>query len=127
MTPLHLFLSFSIFTVPVQIEACNNNGSNSVCSSAQSYCNNNVLSPLAGDYDVYYVLSTNDDYPPDITPYLTNSSITDAIGAEADWQETSTTVYDNFAATGDWMRTKSPYLEKVIAAGVSKSTGICRV
>ncbi|EIM82394.1 serine carboxypeptidase [Stereum hirsutum FP-91666 SS1] len=101
-----------------QIEACNNNGSNSVCSSAQSYCNNNVLSPLAGDYDVYYVLSTNDDYPPDITPYLTNSSITDAIGAEADWQETSTTVYDNFAATGDWMRTKSPYLEKVIAAGL---------
>lgn len=111
----------------MQIEACNANGTDAVCSTAQSYCNNNVLSPLVGDYDVYYVLSTSDDYPPDITPYLSNSSITDPIGAEADWSETSYTVYDNFAATGDWMRTKSPYLEKVIAAGVSRSIWLLRM
>jgi hypothetical protein len=35
-----------------QITKCNNGGSNSVCSSAQSFCNNNILSPLAGNWDV---------------------------------------------------------------------------
>ncbi|KAF5374179.1 hypothetical protein D9615_008862 [Tricholomella constricta] len=100
-----------------QITACYNGGSNSVCSAAQSYCNNNILSPLAGIYDVYYVLATNPDpYPPDITSYL--KSVASKIGAEVTWQITNRNVYNNFAATGDWMRNSAPDLETVINAGV---------
>ncbi|KAJ7655893.1 serine carboxypeptidase [Mycena rosella] len=86
-----------------RITACNNAGSNSVCSAAQSFCNNNILSPLVGSFDVYYV-------------YL--ASIRTKIGGEVTWQETNDDVYDNFAATGDWMRSSLPDLELVINSGV---------
>ncbi|KAI0053186.1 serine carboxypeptidase [Auriscalpium vulgare] len=102
-----------------QITSCNNGGSNSVCSSAQDYCNNNILSPLAGNWDVYYVPTANPDpYPADLTSYLTSSAVTSKIGSQSTWQETNDDVYDNFAATGDWMRSSKPALETVIKAGV---------
>ncbi|KAJ3558811.1 hypothetical protein NP233_g11424 [Leucocoprinus birnbaumii] len=101
-----------------QISNCYATGTNSVCSSAQSFCNNRILSPLAGNWDVYYVLTQNPDpYPPDITNYL--NSVASKIGAEATWTESSGTVYSNFAATGDWMHNSRPDLETVINAGVS--------
>lgn len=88
-----------------------------MCSNAQDYCNNYILSPLAGNYDVYYVPSMNpDSYPPDITDYL--ASIANKVGAASTWQETNNDVYDNFESTGDWMRTSKPDLEAVINAGV---------
>ncbi|KAJ7779424.1 serine carboxypeptidase [Mycena maculata] len=100
-----------------RITACNNGGSNSVCSAAQSFCNDDILSPLVGSFDVYYVLSPSDDpYPPDITSYL--ASIRTAVGGEVTWEETNDQVYDNFAATGDWMRSSLPDLELVIDSGV---------
>ncbi|PFH53266.1 hypothetical protein AMATHDRAFT_1338 [Amanita thiersii Skay4041] len=99
------------------IQNCYNTNSNSVCSSAQSYCNNNILSPLAGVWDVYYVLTKNPDpYPPSISSYL--NSIASQIGAETTWKETNSNVYSNFAATGDWMRNSRPNLETVINANV---------
>lgn len=100
-----------------QIVACNNGGSDAVCSAAQSYCNQHVLSPPSGNYDVYYVLAMNPDpYPPNITNYL--SSIRAAVGAETTWQETNFNVYTNFLHTGDWMRTSVPDLENLINSGV---------
>ncbi|KIM72376.1 hypothetical protein PILCRDRAFT_81931 [Piloderma croceum F 1598] len=100
-----------------QITACNNGGSNAVCSAAQNYCNNDILEPLAGNYDVYYVLATNPDpYPPNITNYL--NSIRTKIGAAVPWQESNDDIYNHFAQTGDWMRTSKPLLETVIDAGV---------
>ena len=100
-----------------QIKNCNHGGSNAVCSAAQSYCNDKILSPLAGNYDVYYVPSKNPDpYPPNITSYL--ASIKSEVGAESTWQMSNEHVYNNFAATGDWMRSKKGYLENVINAGV---------
>lgn len=100
-----------------QIKSCNNGGSDSVCSNAQQFCNDNILSPLVGNYDVYYVLAMNPDpYPPDITNYL--GSIQSQVGAETTWQQVSNDVYNNFAQTGDWMRTKKGYLENVINSGV---------
>ncbi|KAF9046814.1 serine carboxypeptidase [Hymenopellis radicata] len=100
-----------------QITSCYNGGSNRVCSAAQSFCNNNILSPLAGDWDVYYVPTRNPDpYPPAIDSYL--DSVADTIGAESTWQMTNDDVYSNFAATGDWMRNSRPDLETVIDAGV---------
>ncbi|KAJ7681923.1 serine carboxypeptidase [Mycena polygramma] len=100
-----------------RIIACNNGGSNSVCSAAQSFCNNNILSPLVGSFDVYYVLSgSNDPYPPALDTYL--ASVRTRIGAEVTWQETNDLVYNNFATTGDWMRSSLPDLETVINSGV---------
>ncbi|GJE86462.1 carboxypeptidase [Phanerochaete sordida] len=102
-----------------QIQNCYSSGSTQTCSSAQSFCNNNILSPLAGNYDVYYVLAQNPDpYPPDLTSFLTNSTLTAKIGAESKWQETNNQVYNNFAKTGDWMHNSAPNLETVINAGV---------
>ncbi|KAI0341285.1 serine carboxypeptidase [Trametopsis cervina] len=102
-----------------QITSCYSTGSTSTCSKAQSFCNNNILSPLAGNWDVYFVLAQNPDaYPPDLSTYLGSSSLKSKIGAESSWQETNDDVYDNFANTGDWMTNSRPHLENVISAGV---------
>ncbi|KAH9480111.1 Carboxypeptidase S1 [Psilocybe cubensis] len=88
-----------------------------VCSQAQSFCNNRILSPLAGIYDVYYVLTPDPDpYPPQISTYLNN--VASKIGGEVQWSQSSRVVYANFANTGDWMRDSSPDLEFVINSGV---------
>ncbi|QRW00147.1 Serine carboxypeptidase [Ceratobasidium sp. AG-Ba] len=101
-----------------QIAKCNNGGSDSDCSNAQSYCNSKVLSPLSGNYNVYDVRTTSDSYPYDPTSYLSSSTIKSKIGAQSGWSTTSYAVYYNFADTGDWMKNSRPYLEKVINAGV---------
>ncbi|KAH9915914.1 serine carboxypeptidase [Fomitopsis serialis] len=102
-----------------QITACYNGGSDDTCSTAQYNCNNDILSPLSGDYDVYYILAEDPDaYPPDPTDFLNNATFQSQIGAEATWQETNTNVYSNFADTGDWMRNSRPDLEYVIDSGV---------
>jgi len=102
-----------------QIIACNNGGNNSVCSGAQDFCNNYILGPLAGNWDVYYVPTENPDpYPPPLDNYLNNTAVTSKIGSHVEWEEVNIDVYNNFAATGDWMRTSLPDLEKVINAGV---------
>ncbi|KIJ99955.1 hypothetical protein K443DRAFT_101288 [Laccaria amethystina LaAM-08-1] len=97
-----------------QIESCYNGGSNSVCSNAQSFCNQEILSPLAGNWDVYYVPTPNPDpYPPNIANYL--NSIASTVGADVVWQETNDDVYLNFATTG---KNSRPVLEAVINAGI---------
>lgn len=102
-----------------QIASCDSTGDQDVCSEAQSFCNNNILSPLAGNYDVYYVLTRNPDpYPPALDTYLGSSALMKKIGAQSTWEETNDDVYSNFAATGDWMTNSRPNLEKVINAGV---------
>ncbi|PPQ68463.1 hypothetical protein CVT24_005560 [Panaeolus cyanescens] len=99
------------------ISACYNGGSNTTCTNAQFFCNNNILGPLAGQWDVYYVPTANPDpYPPNITDYL--ASIGAAAGADVAWQMTSPDVYDDFSFSGDWMRNSRPDLETVINSGV---------
>ncbi|KAG7088981.1 hypothetical protein E1B28_012927 [Marasmius oreades] len=100
-----------------QITACNNGGSDSVCSSAQSFCNSRILDPLVGPFDVYYILARDPDpYPPSITSYL--NSIRTRVGGEVTWRSSNSQVFNNFAKTGDWMRNSRPDLETVINAGV---------
>ncbi|KAK7052186.1 carboxypeptidase [Favolaschia claudopus] len=104
-----------------RIQSCENSAgaanSNAICSGAQDFCNEYILTELAGEYDMYYVPSGSPDpYPADISPYL--ASIQDKIGAEVTWQQTNLDVYDNFADTGDWMRSSLPDLELVINSGV---------
>ncbi|KAF8591653.1 serine carboxypeptidase [Ramaria rubella] len=102
-----------------QITSCYNGGGTSACSNAQSFCNDKILSPLAGNWDVYYVPTANPDpYPPDLTSYLTSSAVTSKIGSESTWTETNDDVYDNFASTGDWMTNSRLELQTVIEAGV---------
>lgn len=98
-----------------QIMYCNNAGPDRICSAAQQFCNENILLPLAGPYDMYYVPGyPTDNYPPDINPYLSLPEVVSAIGAENPWNRSSYDVYENFARTGDWMRSSSRYLQEVI-------------
>ncbi|CAA7266088.1 unnamed protein product [Cyclocybe aegerita] len=88
-----------------------------VCSAAQSFCNNNILSPLAGIWDVYYVPTAEPDpYPPSFTTYI--NSVASTIGAETTWTSSNRNVYRNFSLTGDWMRNSRQDLEFVINSGV---------
>ena len=65
------------------------------CSRALSGCDNDILSPLSGPWDIYYVLDRNaSSYPPDFTNWL-NSQAT-AIDANTTWSPTSVPVYNNF-------------------------------
>ena len=90
-----------------------------VCSAAQSYCNGNILDPLAGSWDVYYVPKANPDpYPPQIATYLNSAAVTSKIGSQSPWVTTNFGVYNQFALTGDWMRSSLSNLELVINAGV---------
>jgi hypothetical protein len=79
-------------------------------------CNGQILSPLAGDYNVYYVLSKDESYPPDFSTYI--NSVKSKIGAQTTWSQSSQDIYSNFANTGDWMKSAIGDLEKVINAGI---------
>lgn len=82
-----------------QILQCASSETDDDCSQAQNICNNNILSPLSGQWDVYYVLAKSPSgYPADITNWLNNQST--EIGAETTWGETNLTVYNNFYLTG---------------------------
>lgn len=77
------------------------------------------MTRVLGPYDPYYVLSTTPDpYPPDLAPYLANTSLMSKIGAESSWVMSSDDIYANFFISGDWMRNSRPLLESVINAGV---------
>ena len=102
-----------------KIQQCYSTNEDEVCSEAQDLCNNGILAAALGPYDPYYILSTDPDpYPPDLTPYLTDTSLMKQIGAESTWVMSSDEVYFNFADSGDWMRNSRPLLESVINAGV---------
>ncbi|RPD81699.1 serine carboxypeptidase [Lentinus tigrinus ALCF2SS1-7] len=101
------------------IKKCYSVNTDQVCSDAQDNCNTNILNEVLGPYDPYYVLNTYPDaYPPDLTPYLTDSALMQRIGAESTWVMSNDDIYFNFAVTGDWMRSSRPLLESVINAGV---------
>jgi hypothetical protein len=98
-----------------QIIACNSGGSNTVCSAAQIYCNQEIYDPLSGIWDPYYVPTARPDpYPPVLEPYLHNPAVTSKIGSKNTWLETSYDIYYQFRATGDLMRSARPALEEVI-------------
>ncbi|KAN0107693.1 alpha/beta-hydrolase [Russula decolorans] len=102
-----------------QIIACNSGGTNAVCSATQSFCNDQVVGPLLGNWDVYYVLTADPDpYPPPLEPYLQSSAVTSKIGSQSTWISDNNETYAQFAASGDWMRSSLPDLEAVINSGV---------
>jgi hypothetical protein len=111
-------ITLHVFTT-TQIVACNNGRTDAVCSAAQDFCNTEIVVPLGGEWDFYYVPSRSPDpYPPPLDNYLHDPIVTSRIGAEVEWTEVSLTVYENFAKEGDWMRTSIHLLENVINAGV---------
>ncbi|EJD46926.1 alpha/beta-hydrolase [Auricularia subglabra TFB-10046 SS5] len=101
-----------------QIRQCYDTGVASTCSRAQSYCNNNILSPLAGSRNVYDVRTTSSAYPPSISTFLRNQTLMALIGAESAWQQTNNGVYSQFQSTGDWMKNSAPDLAVVVDSGV---------
>ncbi|KAF9029483.1 serine carboxypeptidase [Hymenopellis radicata] len=101
------------------ITSCNNHGTDDVCLDALVFCNQFILGPLTGIYNVYYVPTPDPDpYPPTLGPLLTGASFQSAIGAESNWTENNADVYTNFMTTGDWMRSTRGSLEDVIERGV---------
>ena len=90
-----------------------------VCSTAENWCEPEILQPLVGNWDEYYVLTANPDpYPPALEPYLQSSAVTSKIGSQSTWEEANNEVYSQFVATGDIMRSSLPNLEMVINSGV---------
>ena len=90
-----------------------------VCSTAENWCNMQILQPLVGNWDVYYVPTAYPDpYPPPLDPYLHSSAVTSKIGSQSTWAEIDYEVNFQFTATGDWTRSSRPNLEKVINSGV---------
>lgn len=94
---------------------CHTAGPDSICSAAQIYCNENILGPLCGEYNPYYILEpSSDPYPPALEPYLSLPSVVTAIGAESPWSMINLEVLLHFQDTGDWIRSSRRYLEQVI-------------
>ena len=82
-----------------QILQCANTGANNDCSLAQRTCNNNILSPLSGPWDVYYVLDRDPSpYPADFANWLNGQRT--KIGAAKAWSASSSAIYSNFFSTG---------------------------
>ena len=99
-----------------QITQCNDNGSNSTCALAQYACNNNLLDPLSGSWDDYYVPAPYpDDYPPDLTDWL--NSHAQQIGASTSWVKSNYTVYDNFWEAGSCDCRVRPVLHSHLSRG----------
>ena len=91
----------------IQILECATTGTNDACSGAQETCNDKILNPLYGEWDIYYVLDRNpSNYPADFSSWLDSQKT--KIGAEVAWTETSYTVYQNFFETGSCGRHVRP-------------------
>ncbi|KAI0945691.1 hypothetical protein AcW1_001853 [Taiwanofungus camphoratus] len=102
-----------------QITACYTNGTDAVCALAQKAANTQILQALSGVYDPFYILSlTPDAYPPNLSPYLGNTTLMAQIGAMRKWRKIDGGVVAKLASTGDMMRDSSPDLETVVDAGV---------
>jgi carboxypeptidase C (cathepsin A) len=98
-------------------------------------CDSQIVSPLSGTWDRFYILDqSTSNYPPDLTQWLNNQS---AIGAEKNWSSSNNTIFNTFISTGscdhnayppytltglvligDWARSSIGALERVIEAGV---------
>jgi hypothetical protein len=90
-----------------------------VCSTADNWCSEEILEPLAANWDIYYVPTANPDpYPPPLEPYLQSSAVTSKIGSQSTWEMSNLEVYLQFSATGDLARSSLPNLEMVINSGV---------
>lgn len=52
-----MIIEIRLSYINCQIKACYANGNNTVCSAAQENCNNGILGPLSGVFDVSDFLS----------------------------------------------------------------------
>ncbi|KAH9442892.1 hypothetical protein Pst134EA_026684 [Puccinia striiformis f. sp. tritici] len=103
------------------IKTCQSSLKASDCRQAQSFCNRKILSPLAGDRDVYDVRQAGTNpYPPDLAPILNDVKFKSMIGVSPtlNWTESNEDVYTDFYSSGDWMLDSSKQLERVIESGV---------
>jgi carboxypeptidase C (cathepsin A) len=102
-----------------QIIACNNGGSDAVCYAAKTFCKERIIAKISGIWDIFYVPTAKPDpYPPQLSTYLHNSTVTSKIGSQSKWEKRNNHVYAKFAKAGDWMRSTLPELETVIDSGV---------
>ncbi|KAH7101984.1 alpha/beta-hydrolase [Auriculariales sp. MPI-PUGE-AT-0066] len=104
-----------------QIQNCYDTKVATTCSSAQDYCNSHVLFPSLGDRNIYDIRTTwleTDDYPPDFSKFLRNTTIMQLIGAEVNYMESNGQIVNQFHLTGDWMFNSALDLAPVVDSGV---------
>ena len=97
-------------------------GQNSACESAENTCYNDIEGPLsqAADFDIYDIRApSNDPNPPETyATYLTQSSVTKAIGAQSTYSECSNSADGAFENTGDDSRSFLSTLSGVVSSGL---------
>ena len=94
--------------------------------NADNTCYNDIEGPLSAtpanggvaayDFDVYDIRApSNDPNPPETyATYLTQASVTKAIGAQSTYQECANAPYNKFSSTGDGKSTYSTCGSKCI-------------
>ncbi|EJD46912.1 alpha/beta-hydrolase [Auricularia subglabra TFB-10046 SS5] len=101
-----------------QIQQCYDTNVAVTCNKAMTYCNNQVLSALAGSRYLYDIRTTSSAYPPSISAFLRNETMMALIGAENYWEMSNIGVYSRFSQTGDWMKNFAPDLAVIVDSGV---------
>ncbi|KAG2158088.1 Alpha/Beta hydrolase protein [Suillus bovinus] len=86
--------------------------SDKICRDAESYCNDNVFIPAAGDYDPDDIRQNSSAlFPPEYyVYYLRREDVMKKIGAQVKYEECPDAPYDKFVKTGDIARTWLPQL-----------------
>ncbi|KIO02628.1 hypothetical protein M404DRAFT_147747 [Pisolithus tinctorius Marx 270] len=107
-----------------QEQACyaaeNSTASDSVCLSADNYCENYVLTAAIGDYDPYDLRQNSSAlFPPEYyVKYLSIESVKKQIGAETTYKECPNRPYFKIINTGDDARTWLPELSQLANSGL---------
>lgn len=80
---------------------------NQACSTAQTYCQDNVIAPyFTSGRSIYDISQNNLDPFPDshYLEYLNQADVQQAIGVPVNFTQTCLTVFDSFFDTGDYVR-----------------------
>ncbi|KAG2119493.1 Alpha/Beta hydrolase protein [Suillus discolor] len=90
--------------------------SNKICRDADNYCDVNVFTPAAGDYDSYDIRQNSSGlFPPEYyVHYLHKEDVMKKIGAQVKYEECPDAPYEKFVKTGDVARTWLPQLSALV-------------
>ena len=89
-----------------------------VCWNAVLAANQGWVDTLFGSSNPYYVRS-NENYPPSVTPYLSNAALQAKIGAQGTYNDTNIYVAYSLEEGGVWLHDHSQEIANLINKGIS--------
>ncbi|KAJ8462143.1 hypothetical protein ONZ51_g11095 [Trametes cubensis] len=89
-----------------------------VCWNAVLAANQGWVDTLFGSFNPYYVRS-NENYPPSVTPYLSNAALQAKIGAQGTYNDTNIYVAYSLEEGGVWLHDHSQEIANLINKGIS--------